>query len=121
MELAGGVQGVQPYPALGDGQAAVVEDFLVVQRTPALVASDPHPDAVPGARLDRPPRVLPSQDLHMLADGSVGEGVLSVRAGADLEPIRPTHRRAADSGKEMAPALIDLAITIAYLAIALTS
>jgi uncharacterized membrane protein YphA (DoxX/SURF4 family) len=32
-----------------------------------------------------------------------------------------THRRAADSGKEMAPALISLAITIAYLAIALTS
>jgi hypothetical protein len=32
-----------------------------------------------------------------------------------------THRRAGDSGKEMTPALIDLAITIAYLAIALTS
>jgi uncharacterized membrane protein YphA (DoxX/SURF4 family) len=32
-----------------------------------------------------------------------------------------THRRAADSGKEMAPALVALAITIAYLAIALTS
>ena len=32
-----------------------------------------------------------------------------------------THRRAADSGKMMAPALIALAITIAYLAIALTS
>lgn len=32
-----------------------------------------------------------------------------------------THRRAGDSAKEMAPALIDLAITIAYLAIALTS
>jgi hypothetical protein len=32
-----------------------------------------------------------------------------------------THRRADDSGKEMAPALVDLAITIAYLAIALTS
>jgi uncharacterized membrane protein YphA (DoxX/SURF4 family) len=32
-----------------------------------------------------------------------------------------THRRAADSGKEMAAALIGLAITIAYLAIALTS
>jgi uncharacterized membrane protein YphA (DoxX/SURF4 family) len=31
-----------------------------------------------------------------------------------------THRRAADSGKEMAPALLALAITIAYLAIALT-
>jgi uncharacterized membrane protein YphA (DoxX/SURF4 family) len=31
------------------------------------------------------------------------------------------HRRAADSGKEMAPALLALAITIAYLAIALTS
>ena len=32
-----------------------------------------------------------------------------------------SHRRAADSGKEMAPALLALAITIAYLAIALTS
>ena len=31
-----------------------------------------------------------------------------------------THRRAADSGKEMAPALIDLALVIAYLAIALS-
>ena len=32
-----------------------------------------------------------------------------------------SHRRAADSGKEMAPALAALALTIAYLAIALTS
>ena len=32
-----------------------------------------------------------------------------------------THWRAADGGKEMAPALLALAITIAYLAIALTS
>lgn len=32
-----------------------------------------------------------------------------------------THRRAADHGKEMAPALLALAITVAYLAIALTS
>jgi uncharacterized membrane protein YphA (DoxX/SURF4 family) len=32
-----------------------------------------------------------------------------------------THRQAADSGKEMAPALLALAITLAYLAIALTS
>jgi hypothetical protein len=32
-----------------------------------------------------------------------------------------THRRTADSGKEIAPALIVLAITIVYLAIALTS
>ena len=32
-----------------------------------------------------------------------------------------SHRRAADSAKEMAPALLALAITIAYLAIALTS
>ena len=31
------------------------------------------------------------------------------------------HGRATDSGKEMAPALLALAITIAYLAIALTS
>ena len=32
-----------------------------------------------------------------------------------------THRRAADGGKEIAPALLALAITIAYLAVALTS
>ncbi len=32
-----------------------------------------------------------------------------------------THRRAADGGKEMTPALLALAITIAYLAIALIS
>jgi len=32
-----------------------------------------------------------------------------------------THRQAADSGKEMAPALLALALTLAYLAIALTS
>jgi hypothetical protein len=32
-----------------------------------------------------------------------------------------THRRAADSGKEMAPALLALAITLAYLVIALSS
>ena len=32
-----------------------------------------------------------------------------------------THRRAGDSAKEMAPALVVLAITIAYLAIALSS
>ena len=32
-----------------------------------------------------------------------------------------THRRAGDSAKEMAPALVALAVTIAYLAIALIS
>ena len=32
-----------------------------------------------------------------------------------------THRRAADGGKDMAPALLVLAITIAYLTVALTS
>jgi uncharacterized membrane protein YphA (DoxX/SURF4 family) len=32
-----------------------------------------------------------------------------------------THRRAADGGKEMAPTLIALALSLAYLAIALTS
>jgi uncharacterized membrane protein YphA (DoxX/SURF4 family) len=31
-----------------------------------------------------------------------------------------THRKAADSGKDMAPALLTLAITLAYLAISLT-
>jgi uncharacterized membrane protein YhaH (DUF805 family) len=32
-----------------------------------------------------------------------------------------THRRALDSAKQMAPALLILAITVAYLAIAVTS
>jgi hypothetical protein len=32
-----------------------------------------------------------------------------------------THRRAADGGKEMAPALLALAVTSAYLATALVS
>jgi uncharacterized membrane protein YphA (DoxX/SURF4 family) len=32
-----------------------------------------------------------------------------------------THRRAADGGKEIAPALIALALSLAYLAVALTS
>jgi uncharacterized membrane protein YphA (DoxX/SURF4 family) len=32
-----------------------------------------------------------------------------------------THRRAGDSAKEMAPALVALAVTLAYLAIALAS
>jgi uncharacterized membrane protein YphA (DoxX/SURF4 family) len=32
-----------------------------------------------------------------------------------------THRKAADSAKEMAPALLTLLLTLAYLAIALTS
>jgi hypothetical protein len=32
-----------------------------------------------------------------------------------------THRRALDSAKEMAPALLALAITLSYLAVALTS
>jgi uncharacterized membrane protein YphA (DoxX/SURF4 family) len=32
-----------------------------------------------------------------------------------------THRRAADSGKEMAPVLLALALALAYLVIALTS
>ena len=31
-----------------------------------------------------------------------------------------THRQAADSGKQMAPAVAALAITLAYLAISLT-
>ena len=43
-------------------------------------------------------------------------GMTLLLAGAMI-----THRRAADSGKEMTPALLALAITIAYLAIALTS
>ncbi len=43
-------------------------------------------------------------------------GMLLLLTGALI-----THRRTGDSGKEMVPALIDLALTIAYLAIALTS
>jgi uncharacterized membrane protein YphA (DoxX/SURF4 family) len=50
---------------------------------------------------------------------------LGVAAGAGMALLLVgaliTHRRAADGGKEIAPALIALAITIAYLVIALTS
>jgi uncharacterized membrane protein YphA (DoxX/SURF4 family) len=53
--------------------------------------------------------------LHPLGIAAAA-GMILLLTGALI-----THRRAADSGKEMAPALIDLAITIAYLAIALTS
>jgi uncharacterized membrane protein YphA (DoxX/SURF4 family) len=43
-------------------------------------------------------------------------GMILLLAGALI-----THRRAADSGKDTAPALLALVITIAYLAIALAS
>ena len=50
---------------------------------------------------------------------------LGIAAEAGMTPLLAgaliTHRRAADSGKEMAPALLALALTLAYLAIALTS
>ena len=38
-----------------------------------------------------------------------------------MVPVLITHRRAKDGGKEIAPALLGLAITLAYLAIALTT
>jgi uncharacterized membrane protein YhaH (DUF805 family) len=47
---------------------------------------------------------------------SAAAGMTLLLAGALI-----THRRAADSGKEMAPALLALALAISYLAIALTS
>jgi hypothetical protein len=47
---------------------------------------------------------------------AAGAGMILLLLGAVI-----THRQAADSGKEMAPALLALAITLAYLAIALTS
>ena len=43
-------------------------------------------------------------------------GIILLLTGALI-----THRRAADSGKEMAPALVAFALALAYLAIALTS
>src|SRR5262245_44052544 len=50
---------------------------------------------------------------------------LGLAAAAGMPPLLAgaviTHRRAADGGKEMAPALLAFAITIAYLAIALSS
>ena len=50
---------------------------------------------------------------------------LGVAAAAGMTPLLAgaiiTHQRAADRGKEMTPALLALAITIAYLAIALIS
>ena len=50
---------------------------------------------------------------------------LGLAAAAGMALLLPgaliTHRHAADDGKEMAPALLALAITVGYLAIALTS
>jgi hypothetical protein len=47
---------------------------------------------------------------------AAGAGMALLLIGALI-----THRRALDSAKEMAPALLALAITLAYLAIAVTS
>lgn len=47
---------------------------------------------------------------------AAGAGMALLLLGAVI-----THRRAAHSRKETAPALLTLAITVAYLAIALTS
>ena len=66
---------------------------------------------------------------ELAAAGSVMAGLwwhalgLAAAAGMALLLLGAvsTHRRAADGGKEMAPALLALAITIAYLAVALTS
>jgi len=52
---------------------------------------------------------------HPLGVAAAG-GMVVLLAGALI-----THRRALDSAKEMAPALLTLAITLAYLAIALTN
>jgi uncharacterized membrane protein YphA (DoxX/SURF4 family) len=53
--------------------------------------------------------------LHLLGVAAAA-GMVVLLIGALI-----THRRALDSAKEMAPALLALAITLAYLAIALTS
>jgi len=47
---------------------------------------------------------------------AAGAGMVALLLGAVL-----THQRAGDSGKEMAPALLALAITIAYLVAAVIS
>ena len=59
--------------------------------------------------------VLAGLSWHPLGVAAAA-GLALLLAGALI-----THRRAADHGKEMAPALIGLALAIAYLAIALTS
>jgi hypothetical protein len=48
--------------------------------------------------------------------GAAAAGMVVLLIGALI-----THRRALDSAKEMAPALLALAITLSYLAVALTS
>ncbi len=57
--------------------------------------------------------VLAGLSWHPLGVAAAA-GMLLLLLGAVI-----THRRAADSGKEMAPALVALAITVAYLVIAL--
>ena len=60
-----------------------------------------------------------------LASGCRYRPRMPVTAAAGMTVPLPgaviTHRRAADAGKQMAPALLAPAITIAYLAVVLTS
>jgi hypothetical protein len=58
----------------------------------------------------------PSYWLIGVAELAAAAGMTLLLLGALI-----THQRAGDSAKEMAPALVALAITIAYLAIALIS
>jgi uncharacterized membrane protein YhaH (DUF805 family) len=51
---------------------------------------------------------------YRLIGVAAAAGMAALLTGAVI-----THRRARDNGKEMAPALLTLAITVAYLAIAL--
>jgi len=83
----------------------------------------------PGQQGERP---CPRYQLIGVAELAAAAGILiglwchplGVAAAAGMALLLGamiTPRRAADSGKEMAPALIALALSLAYLAIALAS
>ena len=118
--------GLIPNPLVSAGDGPPVRlDAILAGRTAVLTAR--RPDAghfgIPWPRY----RLIGVAELAAAAGILIGLWWhplgLAAAAGMTLLLLGAliTHRRAADGGKEMAPALLALAITIAYLAIALTS
>lgn len=74
----------------------------------------PHYQLIGAAEVAAAAGVLAGLRWHPLGVAAAA-GMVVLLIGAVM-----THRRALDSAKEMAPALLALAITISYLAVALT-
>ena len=139
--LGGHIQGSQIFELArpGPGDVRALHRRRRVRRRDgarlgSAVGQRPGPVGPEGDRgVHRHQRSIPASAASGVAELAAAAGILiglwwhplglAAAAGMTLLLLGAliTHRRAADSGKEMAPALAALAITIAYLAIALTS